>query len=306
VIRDRLALGAFGLIVLFGGVNFVAARFTIRELPPFWSGGLRLAIAAAVLLALVAIQRLPVPRGRALVGVLAYGVIGFGAAYAFAYWGFQQVSAGLGAVILSVTPLFTFGLALLHRQENFQWRPLLGGVVALAGIAVMFSGSVSAAVPLSSLLAVVAMAVCNAEASVLVKQFPKSHPITTNAIAMLIGAVMLLALSGLFGEPRPIPAQASTWVALVYLIILGSTALFVLFLFVLKSWPASKVSYMFVLFPFVAVALSVWLDGTRVTPALVAGGILVLLGVFVGAVSAVPFLKTPHRVGPEPCLTCPE
>jgi drug/metabolite transporter (DMT)-like permease len=304
--RDRLVLGAFGVIVLLGGTNFVAGRVSIRELPPFWAGGLRLAAAAAVLLALVAIQRLPVPRGRALLGVLAYGVLGFGAAYGFAYWGFQQVSAGLGAVILSVTPLFTFGLALLHGQENFRWRPLLGGAVALAGIAVMFSGTVSAAVPLASLLAIVAMALCNAEASVLVKQFPKSHPITTNAIAMLIGAVMLLVLSGLFREPRPIPTQTSTWVALLYLIVLGSTTLFVLFLFVLRSWPASTVSYMFVLFPFVAVALSVWLDGTRITPALALGGILVLLGVFVGAVSRDPFVKTPHRVGPEPCLTCPE
>jgi drug/metabolite transporter (DMT)-like permease len=113
-------------------------------------------------------------------------------------------------------------------------------------------------------------------------------------------------LSGLFREPRPIPTQTSTWVALLYLIVLGSTTLFVLFLFVLRSWPASTVSYMFVLFPFVAVALSVWLDGTRITPALALGGILVLLGVFVGAVSRDPFVKTPHRVGPEPCLTCPE
>lgn len=306
MIRDRLALGAFMLVVLFGGANFVAGRVSIRELPPFWAGGLRFAAAAVVLLALVAIQRLPVPRGRALVGALAYGVIGFGAAYAFAYWGFQRVSAGLGAVVLAVTPLFTFGLALLHGQENFRWRPLLGGGVAVAGIAVMFSGSVSAAVPLPSLLAVVAMAFCNAEASVFVKQFPKSHPITTNAIATLTGAVILLVLSVFFREPHPMPARTSTWVALAYLIFLGSTTLFVLFLFVLKAWPASRVSYMFVLFPFVAVTLSVWFEGTLVTPALALGGVLVLLGVFMGAVTQVRFNRAPHRVGPEPCLTCPE
>jgi drug/metabolite transporter (DMT)-like permease len=306
VSRDRLVLGAFALIVVFGGANFVAGRVSIQELPPFWAGGLRLAAAAAVLLALVAIQRLPLPRGRALVGAVAYGVIGFGAAYGFAYWGFQRVSAGLGAVLLAVTPLFTFGLALLHGQENFRWRPLLGGGVAVAGIAVMFSGSVGAAVPLPSLLAVVAMAVCNAEASVFVKQFPKTHPITTNAVAMLVGAVILLVLSTMFREPHSLPVRTSTWVALVYLILLGSTTLFVLFLFVLRSWPASTVSYMFVLFPFVAVALSAWIERTPVTLALAIGGILVLLGVFVGAVTQVPFMKTPHRVGPEPCLTCPE
>jgi len=304
--RDRLTLGAFVLVVLFGGVNALALRFTIRELPPFWAGGLRFAAAAIFLLGLVVIQRLPLPRGRALVGALTYGIIGFGAGYAFAYVGFQHVSAGLGMIVLAVTPLFAFGLALLHGQEAFRWRPLLGGLIALAGIAFMFSGSASSAVPLPALLAVVAFAICNAEASVVVKQFPKSHPVTTNAIGLLAGAVILLVLSVLFGEPRPLPTLASTWVALAYLIFLGSSTLFMLFLFVLKSWPVSTVSYMFVLFPLVAVGLSVWLEGAAITPTLAVGGPLVLLGVFVGALAQTPFVKTPHRVGPEPCLTCAE
>jgi drug/metabolite transporter (DMT)-like permease len=304
--RDRLTVLAFALIVLFGGLNALALRFTIRELPPFWAGGLRFAAAAVFLLLLVAVQRLPIPRGRALSGALAYGIIGFGAGYAFAYLGFQHVSAGLGMIVLAVTPLFAFGLAVLHGQESFRWRPLLGGVIALAGIAVMFSGSVGAAVPLPSLLAVVAFALCNAEASVVVKQFPKSHPITTNGIGLLAGAVILLVLSLVFREPRPLPTLTSTWVALAYLIFIGSSTLFILFLFVLKSWPVSTVSYMFVLFPIVAVALSVWLEGTPLTPALGLGGSTVLLGVFVGALTQTPFVRTPHRVGPEPCLTCPE
>ncbi len=81
------------------------------------------------------------------------------------------------------------------------------------------------------------------------KQFPKSHPITTNAVGMLTGAVILIVLSTLFHEPHSIPARSSTWVALAYLVFLGSSFTFVPFLFVLRSWPASTVSYMFVLFP---------------------------------------------------------
>lgn len=85
-----------------------------------------------------------------------------------------------------------------------------------------------------------------------------------------------------------------------------SSTLFILFLFVLKSWPVSTVSYMFVLFPLVAVGLSVWLEAAPITPTLALGGPLVLLGVFVGALTQTPFVRTPHRVGPEPCLTCAE
>ncbi len=304
--RERLALGAFVLVVLFGGANFVAGKVSIRELAPFWAATLRLAAAAILLFAFVAVERLPLPRGRALAGAVSYGVLGFGAAYGFAYWGFQRVPAGMGATVMAVTPLFAFALALLHGQEEFRWRPLLGGTVALAGIAVMFSRSMGTAVPLPSLLAIVAFAMCNAEASVVVKQFPTSHPVTTNAVGMLTGAIILMMLSVLFREPHPAPARTSTWIALVYLILLGSTTTFVLFLFVLRSWPASKVAYMFVLFPLVAVTLSAWLDRAPVTPALLLGGFFVLLGVFAGAVRQVPFVRTPHRVGPEPCLTCAE
>jgi len=303
---SRLALLAFSVVVLVGGMNFVAVRFSNRELAPFWGAALRFAAAALLLLLLVRAQRLPLPRGRGLLGTLLYGALGFGAAYAFGYWGLQRVPAGLGAIVLASTPLFTFALAVAHRQEPFRWRPLLGGAVALGGIGVMFSRSVGAAVPLASLLAMVATAICAAEASVIAKQFPRSHPVTTNAVAMATGAVILLALSAVFRESRMVPAQAATWVALSYLVLLGSSTAFVLFLFVLKQWPASAAAYQFVLFPLVATLAAAWLERQPVVPSAAAGGLLVLAGVYLGAIVRTPFARTPHRLGSEPCLTCAE
>lgn len=297
---------AFAAVVLIGGTNFVAVRFSNRELPPFWGAAVRFTAAAAVLLALALIQRLPLPRGRALTGALAYGLLGFGGAYAFGYWGLQRVPAGLAAVVMASAPLFTFGLARLHGQEEFRWRPLVGGLVALAGITFVFSRSVSTDVPLTSLLAIVATAICFAEASVVVKQFPKSHPITTNALGMLTGAIVLGVLSFGFGEPHPAPVLPATWVALAYLVLLGSTTAFVLFLFLLKHWSATAVAYQFVLFPLVAVTVSALLEGTVVSPSFVLGGLVVLAGVYMGVVVKTPFVRTPHRLGTEPCLTCAE
>ena len=44
-------------------------------------------------------------------------------------------------------------------------------------------------------------------------------------------------------------------------------------------------AYQFVLIPVVTVLVSSWLDGETVTIALVAGGLLVLAGVYVGALA---------------------
>ena len=94
----------------------------------------------------------------------------------------------------------------------------------------------------------------------------------------------------LAGESRVVPKHAATWVALGYLVVVGSVV-FVLFLFVLRHWVASRTAYVYVLVPFVTVALSAWLDDEPVGTGLVLGGVLVLIGVYVGALR-------PARIAP--------
>ena len=72
-----------------------------------------------------------------------------------------------------------------------------------------------------------------------------------------------------------------------------------LYLFVLKRWPASVTAFQFVLFPLVAISLGAWLAHEPVTRPLIAGAVLVLVGVYAGAV--VPHrVGHPHKLGSEP------
>ena len=57
-------LAVFVAVVLIGGTNFVAVRFSNRELPPFWGAGLRFAIAGALLVGFAAWRRIPLPLGQ--------------------------------------------------------------------------------------------------------------------------------------------------------------------------------------------------------------------------------------------------
>lgn len=299
---DRLTLAAFAVVVLLGGTNFVAVRFSNQELPPFWGASLRFAIAALALFAAVALGRFPLPRGRALAGALVYGVLGFGVTYAIGYWALQSVPAGTAAVVLASAPLFTVILAWLHGQQRIHWRDLVGAGLALLGIAVMSKASANTDLPALPLLGILVMAVCFAEATVVAKQFPKSHPVSTNAVAVGLGAVLLFALSTAVGEPRIVPARAPTWIALAYLALLGSSAGFVLYLYVLKRWSASAVASQFVLFPLVAIAFAAWLERAPVTASLVLGAGIILAGVYVGVISQPATHRPCPRMGSEPCL----
>lgn len=284
---DRRVLLAFAAVVLLAGSNIVAVRFSNRELDPFWGAGIRFVAASLILWALVARGHHPIPRGRALAGAVVYGVLSFLVAYASFYWGSQEVPAGLGGTIMASVPLLTVILAATHRLERLRLRGVLGAVVALSGIAVMSSGALDGDVSLSSVLAVVVAAAAAAESGIVLKLLPSAHPVVTNAIGMSVGAALLLPLSFLAGESWQAPATPSVWGAVLYLAI-ASPFLFMLFVYVIRRWTATGASYQFVLFPIVSVIGGALLLGEDVTSSLLLGAPLVLLGVYVGALSGPP------------------
>jgi drug/metabolite transporter (DMT)-like permease len=280
---ERVALGAFLVASVLAGGNAIGVRFSNRELDPLWGAGFRFALAAALLAALMAALRLAPPAGRALTGATLYGALNFGAAFALVYYGFVEVHAGLGQTLLAVVPLATLLLAVLERQERFRAEGVLGAIVAVIGIAVLSRAPLRESVPLPSLLAILAGALCFAQAAIVVRRFPPVHPVTMNAIGMGTAALLLVACSLLAGETLELPERAATWVALAYLVVVGSVIVFSLYIVVLRHWSASRVSYTFVLVPVITVALSAWLDDEPVRAGLFLGGSLVLIGVYIGA-----------------------
>jgi drug/metabolite transporter (DMT)-like permease len=122
--------------------------------------------------------------------------------------------------------------------------------------------------------------------TVLVRRFPRVHPVTMNAVGMTAGAAVLLAASLVADEPIVLPHRPETWAAMTYLVVIGSVVVFLLYLIVLRYWAASRASYGFVIIPFVTLVLSGWLDNEPVGLGLALGGLLVLAGVYVGALRA--------------------
>lgn len=282
---DNLTLLAYGFTVIFAGANAVGVRFTVAELPPFWGAGLRFALAALIFWVIVLSRRTSFPTGRAMREIVIYGFFSFGASYAFLYWGLQVVPAGLTQVILALVPLMTFFLALFHKLETFRWRGLFGALLAVGGIGYAFFEQPGESLPLMSLLAIVAGAACIAEAIVIAKVYPQSDLFMTNALGMTVGTLVLMFLSLVTGEIRSMPTLTSTWAAIIYLVLIGSVVVFYLYLFVINRWTASATSYQFVLYPFVTVLLAGWLADETINSALIVGGALVLVGVWIGALS---------------------
>jgi len=279
---DRLGLGAFVGAVVIGGSNFVAIRYSNRELDPLWGAGLRFGLAAVLFGLLCAALRLRLPRGRPLLLVAIYGLLAFGAAYGCLYWAMQEVPAGIAAVVLAAGPLLTLLLAVGHGMERLGTRALVGALVALAGSVLIFFQPGAVAFGVGSFVLLGIAAVCASESVVVSKLAGRQHPVAMNFVGMSAGTLVLLIAAAAAGERFALPAEGETQLALVYLVA-ATVGLFMLVLVVVQRWSASVTSYVFVLMPIVAIALGALVADEPITVTTVAGGAIVCAGVYVGA-----------------------
>ncbi len=282
---SRPVLLAFLLVVLIGGSNFVAVRFSNRDLPPFWGAGFRFAVAGLLLLAYARVRHIPLPGRGALPAVIVFGIVNFGLVYTFAYWGLVSAPSALAATLVALVPLMTFFLATAFGMERFRLAGLAGAVIAVAGVGIVFADQLGTAVPPSAIVALILNALGLAAGTVLLKRLPRTHPVATNAVAMLPGAAFLIVLAAASGEGFVLPVHVEVWTAFLYLATIGSIGFFAGIVYIVQRWTASASSYVTVLFPIVTVAIGAALAGELVSAQFVAGSALVMVGTYVGTLA---------------------
>lgn len=278
-----LVLVAFVVEAFLAGGNSVAIRFSNRELAPLWGAGLRFALAAVLIATVFVTLGLTIPRGRALLGAVLFGLLQFAGAFGLYYFALVEIHAGLGQTLLALVPLATLVLAVAQGQERIRPASIIGTLVGLLGVALISREPLGGSVSPVSLLAVFGSVLCFAQALVLVRRFPPIHPVALNAVGMVTAAPVLIGVSLLLGEEATLPQRAETWVALGYVAAAGSVAVFLLHVYVVQRWSASRTAHVMVVIPFVTVVLSSWLDDEPITVGLVSGGLLVIVGVYIGA-----------------------
>jgi len=298
---DTRTYAAFGCAVLIGGANFVAVSVSNQELPPLFGATLRFAAAGVLFFLLLQLRRVPIARGRAAAGAALYGLLGFGVAYACAYYSLVGLSAGATSVIFAAVPLFTLLLAAGIGQERLTARGIGGGLLAIAGISVLSWGTFESGLELSYVLAAVVGAVAVAGSSLVAKSLPRVHPLNMNAIGMAAGTAFLAGGSQLLGEAWFLPRESATWTAVGWLVLIGSVGLFQLFLYVIGRWTASATVYALAAMPVVAVALGALLLDQPATGWMLVGGMMVLTAVYIGAIARrrpAPVMSEPRRGEP--------
>lgn len=282
----RLApFGAFLACALIWSSTFLVIRVGNDSLPPMWAASLRLGLAAAILFVLARATPDGLPRGAARRTAIAYGIAQFGVNFPLLYWGETAVPSGIAAVVFASVPLWSAGFAHLLGLERLRPLKIAGALVALGGVALVCAGSLGGAVPPLPLLAVLAAAVTASFGTALLKRGPRHSALGVNAVGTLAGLPVALLGSFLLREPHPIPHTLATLGPLLYLTVAGSVVAFVLVTWLIQRWPVTRVSFIGVVIPVLALFLGSVFRHERIVAGGLAGAAIVVAGVLLGAAS---------------------
>ena len=237
-------------------------------------------LATSILILVIGRTRFPL-HSRAL---LAYTVGGVGlfTSMALTYWGARFLHSGLIAVMFGLVPLMAGIMAafLLGERSLTYWKTL-GTLLGVAGLGIIFLqgsrlGGDSFLAGLTALLFSVFFYSANL---VWLKRIgDDSPPLATTvgsmAIATPLFALLWLSIDGTF--PASVPLRSGA--AIVYLGVFGSAIAFTMYYYVIRHMGATKVSLITLITPVLALLIGNLLNGEHITPTLMSGTALILLG----------------------------
>jgi len=297
-----LNLFLFAVLCLSWGSTWVAIKVGVSEVPPLWFAGSRFVVAGVLILALAAAldgrDALKVQK-RDAAPLTWVSALVIAVCFALIFWGEQFVSASLTAIVVQgMIPIFLPLFSVMLLRDRLSAARVLSIVIGIAGLVIVFLPSVNASLfaagdgnadflAPAGLAAIVVGTLAYCYGSV------KSKPILArhSAVAIsgwqnLIGGAFII-IAALFaeagvGELGALVSGMSVRVfyAWLWLVVVGSVVGFVLYIVLLKSWGASKLSPYAFITPIVAIAIEYLLFGALITLTEAAGMAALFVAVY--------------------------
>jgi len=259
---------AFAAIYLIWGSTYLAIRFAIETLPPLLMAGTR-HLTAGVLLYLWARHRGAArPEGRHWKSAAAVGALLLLGGNGLVVWAETRVPSGLTALLVAMVPLWMVLLDWLWQGGRPAARTVFGLACGFAGVVILVGprgfGGASHVDPLGAAALVVA-SLSWATGSLLSRRVAlPASPFLATAMEMLAGGACLVVTGLALGEAGRVDlaaASARSWLALAYLVVLGSLVGFTAYVWLLRTVSASRASTYAYVNPVVAVLLGWALAG---------------------------------------------
>lgn len=275
----------YGVTVLVWGTTWIAIEFQLGTVAPEVSIFYRYALASALLFSWCAYRglRLGFPAAAHL-KFLLLGVFLFSLNYITAYRAQLYITSAMTAIAFSMMVWMNIVNARVFFKTRADARVILGATLGVVGITVLFLPQVESFALSDLTLYGAGLAVLGAFLASLGNMVSQSSQqdglpiIQSNAWGMFYGSVLMASIALAEGQPFVFDPSPGYVLSLLYLSVFGSIVAFGSYLTLLGRIGAHKAGYAMVMFPVVALLMSVLFEGLELSKPIVAGVGLVLVG----------------------------
>jgi drug/metabolite transporter (DMT)-like permease len=198
--------------------------------------------------------------------------------------GLAWTSVAHTGLIVALGPVMVLALSCLLRLEPLTLPKFLGMLISFGGVAILTLGGAEkgSTAHWQGDLIVLAGSASFAYYTIQVKGIAHQYDaLTLNTLTFALGSLLMIPFAARsITHIRWAQVALGAWGGLAFMIVLGTVAAYLIYAFALTELSASRVAAFAYLQPVVAALLGVWLLGERITLRDVAGGALILLGVY--------------------------
>lgn len=262
--------------VAWGAVYFVTNQWLPAD-QPLWGSALRALPAGLILLLIVR----KAPRDIGWWRTVVLGVLNVGGFFLLLYLASQLLPTSVASSIMAGAPLVFALLGWLMLRQNPTVHMFIGAGVGILGVILLVGGAVGA-IDGWGVAASVAGLLSSAVGQILTKRWgATADPVTATAWQLIVGGVLLTGVA--VGVEGPPPAlDASGWLAMGFVVIIGTAIANVVWFVGLEHLPAGTVGIIGLLNPVTGVLLGVLLGGESLAVVQALGIALALAGILIG------------------------
>lgn len=276
------------------GLNFLAIKVALFDLPPLVFTSLRHIGASILLLLLLAMRQSSLTFSRReWLYIFGLGFIGISLHQPLAMYGSAYTTAGNAGLLLSSTPVFVALINHVIHWEHLEPRAWLGVGISFVGMACIIGGdgggfSLGRATLKGDLICVVgaaAWALYTVLAQPLLKRY---DAVNLSALILVAGTIPLVILSlPQFLAWNTAQVGATAWTSLGYSFLISIALGSLVWNWGIQKLGASRASLYSNLSPAVALVAGAFFLGDQMTPLRLGGAIIVIVGIYLARSSVV-------------------
>lgn len=271
------------VFILLGAIwssSFLWIKIAVTEVGPMTLVAFRVLFGLLFAGGAVFIQRVEWPRDRQTwMAFIIIGITSVAVPFFLISWGEQVIDSAVASILNATVPLFTLIIAhLFLHDDKMNAQKVIGLAVGFVGVVILLSEDMHASQ--SSLLgqgAVIVASLFYAGSAVYARRTTAHAPGLVRGAAPLVSATALMWLAAPIAEsPFKVPHLPITWIALLWLGVLGSGLALILNYYLIHEIGPTRATMVTYVFPLGGVILGVLFLNEHLSWQLLAGGLLII------------------------------